>query len=109
MPPRAFLFAACALLLAALSCTPTPACGSSLLLGGGSFVLERPLLLEGVNVDAALSSMQAALQTAQADIAALKLRNTQLQSELDESKQELAEVKGSMAELQATVTTQADG
>jgi len=63
------------LLLAAVSYVPTFAFGSSLLLGGGGFVLSRPLLLQGVDVGVALSAMQD-------DIAALKLKNAQLQDEL---------------------------
>jgi len=79
---RTCLFAVCVLLLLAVSCLPTPALGSSLLLGGGGFVLSRPLLLQGVDVGAVLSSVQVALQTAQEDIAEQKLRNAQLQGDL---------------------------
>jgi len=86
MPSRAFLFAACVLLLAALSCFPTPALGSSLLLGGGGFVLSRPLLLEGVNVGAVLSAMQE-------DIAELKRRNTQLQTDLTAANLKITELQ----------------
>jgi len=76
MAPRAVLLAVCVLLLAAVSYAPTVALGSSLLMGGAGFVMERPLLLlQGVDVGAVLSTVQAALQTAQEDIAELKLKN----------------------------------
>jgi len=115
MAPRTVLFAACMLLFAAVASPVTPALGSSLLLGGSGFVLERPLLLQGVDVGAtlstvqqALSAMQAALQTAQEDIADLKLKNIQLQSDLDESKQEVRALQGTVGQLEATVLAQGD-
>jgi len=121
LPPRGFFLAACALLLlCAASYLATPALGSPLLVGGGGFVLERPLLLQGQDVGAALSSMQqalstvqqalmttqAALQMAQDDIAELKRRNVQLQGNLTAANMQITELQGSVAELQDTVTTQ---
>jgi len=99
---RACLFAMCVLLLATAFWTPTPASASSLLVGGSGFVLERPLLLQGVDVGKALSTMEQALstvhqalQTAQDDIADLKLKNTQLQVELTAATQQITELQRS--------------
>jgi len=118
MAPRVLLAAVCVLFLAAMPNLSTPACGSSLLLGGGGFVLSRPLLLQGVDVGAALSDMQealstvqdtllttqqvlqttqAALQTAQDDIAELKLENAQLQGNLTAAAVQISELQRSDA------------
>jgi len=99
MPPRGVLLAACLLLLCAAFCLPSPALGSSLLLGSGGFVLSRPLLLQGADVGAVLSALQA-------DVAELKLKNAQLQGDLTVATQQITELQGTVAELQDTVTTQ---
>jgi len=97
--PRAFLLVVCVLVLCAALCLPAPASGSSLLLGSSGFVLSRPLLLQGADVGAVLSALQA-------DVAELKLQNAQLQGDLAVAKQQITELQGSVVELQDTVTTQ---
>jgi len=102
LPIHVVLLGLFAALLLALRAAPRAA-ASSLFLGESGFVLDRPLMLGGVDVGATLSAMHSTLQTAQADIAELKLRNAQLQSNLTATTQQLQELQGSTAGAFAAV------